>query len=253
MTMVKFAAGPDVRLARADFRGAHNGLDIAVSDLTYYAVRVADKPADEEHHFGHAKIEAVVALFQTGFLFVLAAAVVYAALGGSAAKRSVDANAFAFAAILISIAVDIVRWRSSRASRAETGSDALAADALHYSSDLVASAAGAHRLAASRLGSARRRARGGRRGSVHSRRGLPARPPHVDALVDAAPRGSREDVRARSKHVPGVVGVDFLRLRRSGAESRRRPRPVRLAHAAARARRRHQGRPGAALRAMAAT
>ena len=52
-----------------------NALDIGASGLTYFAVREADKPADEEHPFGHAKIEAVAALAQTGFLAVLSVAI----------------------------------------------------------------------------------------------------------------------------------------------------------------------------------
>src|SRR5437660_10586883 len=51
--------------------GAHNVLDTGSSALTFFAVREADKPADEEHPFGHAKIEAVAALAETGFLAAL--------------------------------------------------------------------------------------------------------------------------------------------------------------------------------------
>ena len=64
-------------------------LDVGSSVLTFFAVREADKPPDEEHPFGHAKIEAVAALAQTGFLAVLAAAVAIEAvqrLGGEGAQ-----------------------------------------------------------------------------------------------------------------------------------------------------------------------
>ena len=153
MTLVKFAAGMTAGSLALLSEAAHNGLDVAASGLTYYAVREADKPADEDHHFGHAKIEAVVALFQTGFLFVLAAAVAFAALrriGGEA--ETVDANVFAFGAIAISIVIDIVRWRGLTIVAARTGSDALAAAALHFSSDLIASILVLVGLAATRAG-----------------------------------------------------------------------------------------------------
>src|ERR1700722_19957417 len=118
--------------------GAHNTIDIGASALTFFAVREADKPADEEHPFGHAKIEAVAALAQTGFLAVLSVAVAVEAIrriGGDAPK--VDANALALGVVLVSVAVDFIRWRALAKVARETKSDALAADALHYSSDLV--------------------------------------------------------------------------------------------------------------------
>ena len=93
--------------------GAHNLLDTGSSALTFVAVREADKPADEEHPFGHAKIEAVAALAQTGFLAVLSVAVAIGAvqrLGGEAPK--VDANALALGVVIVSLAVDLVRWRT---------------------------------------------------------------------------------------------------------------------------------------------
>jgi len=56
--------------------GAHNAVDIAASGLTYLAVREADRPPDDEHPFGHAKLEAVAALIETGALIALALGVV---------------------------------------------------------------------------------------------------------------------------------------------------------------------------------
>ena len=72
-------------------------------------MRVSDKPADEEHPFGHAKIEAVAALAQTGMLMVLAVAVAVEAVRRIVEASVVDANIFAFAAILLSIGVDLAR------------------------------------------------------------------------------------------------------------------------------------------------
>ena len=220
MTLVKFAAGAMSGSLALLSEAAHNGLDVAASGLTYYAVREADRPADDDHHFGHAKIEAVVALFQTGFLFVLAAAVAFAALrriGGEA--ETVDANAFAFAAIVISIVIDIVRWRTLTIVAARTGSDALAADALHFSSDLVASVLVLAGLAATRAGLPHADALAaagvalfiGVAGFRLGRR-------TVDALLDAAPKGMAQSLRRAVEQVPGVAGTDFVRLRRSGAK-----------------------------------
>src|SRR5471030_1911936 len=138
LSLAKLAAGMLSGSLALVSEGAHNVLDAGSSALTYFAVREADKPADEDHPFGHAKIEAVAALAQTGFLAAIAAGVAFAAIRRLGEPGSVvDANALAFAAIGLSLVVDLVRWRALRRIAAETGSDALAADALHFSSDLV--------------------------------------------------------------------------------------------------------------------
>src|SRR3954467_13535467 len=59
---------------------AHSALDFAATVMTWYAVRVSGKPADEEHHYGHGKVESVTALVATGLLFVLSAAVIWEAV-----------------------------------------------------------------------------------------------------------------------------------------------------------------------------
>src|ERR1044072_9091507 len=56
---------------------AHSALDFAATIMTWYAVRVSGKPADEEHHYGHGKVESVIALIATGLLFVLSAVVIW--------------------------------------------------------------------------------------------------------------------------------------------------------------------------------
>src|SRR3954465_4181302 len=67
---------------------AHSALDFAATVMTWYAVRVSGKPADEEHHYGHGKVESVTALIETGLLFVLSAFVIF-----EAGKRLIGADA----------------------------------------------------------------------------------------------------------------------------------------------------------------
>jgi cation diffusion facilitator family transporter len=187
--------------------------------MTWFAVREADKPADKEHPFGHAKIEAVAALAETGLLAALAIAVAVEAIQRLGGAPVVDANPMAFAVILASIAVDFLRWRGlSRVAR-QTRSGALAADALHYSSDLLSSLFVLAGLAATRLGFAHADAtaaigvaafilvagfRLGRR--------------TVDALVDTAPAGLADRLARFIERAPGVAGIDSIRLRPSGAQ-----------------------------------
>ena len=90
LTALKLAAGLVSGSLALLSEGAHNALDMLVSGLTYAAVRAADKPADEDHPFGHAKIEAVAALVQTAFLIALALGVAALAIGrlGGARQHS---------------------------------------------------------------------------------------------------------------------------------------------------------------------
>src|SRR4051794_18481160 len=59
---------------------AHSALDFLATIMTWYAVRVSGKPADDEHHYGHGKVESVTALIATGLLFVLSAVVIWEAV-----------------------------------------------------------------------------------------------------------------------------------------------------------------------------
>ncbi len=218
LTLAKLGAGALSGSLALLSEGAHNLLDIAASASTYLAIRAADKPADEDHPFGHAKIEAVAALAQTGFLAALAVGVAFQAIQRLGEPGElVDANALAFAAIGLSLAVDLVRWRALRRIAAETGSDALAADALHYSSDLVSSALVLIGLAATRAGFARADALAAIGVAAFiAVAGFRLGGRTVDALVDAAPKGLAAQVRYAIEAIPGVAGAEFLRLRRNG-------------------------------------
>src|SRR5215470_11113640 len=133
---------------------AHSLIDFAATLMTYFAVRIADKPADAEHHYGHGKVENIAALAETVLLFVLSGVVAWEAVqrlfGGHG--HAVEASLAAFAIIAISIAIDFLRARALSRVAAQTSSQALEADALHFSSDMWSSAAVLVGLAGVRLG-----------------------------------------------------------------------------------------------------
>src|SRR3954464_1873947 len=58
---------------------AHSLIDLAATVMTYFAVRISGKPADEEHHYGHGKVESITALAETALLFVLSGVVIWEA------------------------------------------------------------------------------------------------------------------------------------------------------------------------------
>jgi cation diffusion facilitator family transporter len=202
--------------------GGHSALDTGATILTFFAVREGDKPADEEHPYGHAKFEAVAALAETGLLAVLAFFVAFAAarrLGGEA-PAMVDASPLAFAVIVIAIGVDALRWRGLARIARETGSDALAADALHFSSDLVSSLLVLIGLAATRAGLPNADALAAVGVALFiAVAGFRLGRRTIDTLVDTAPRGLAKRLGALIETVPGVAAIDYVRLRRSGAQT----------------------------------
>ncbi len=121
----------------------HSLIDLGATVMTYAAVRVSGKPADEEHHYGHEKFEAVSALAETALLFLLSGIVIWEAItrlvehGG----HEVEATVWAFAVVLGSIVVDAARSRVLTRVAKATKSEALEADALHFTSDIASSAA----------------------------------------------------------------------------------------------------------------
>src|SRR6266404_6973876 len=90
---------------------AHSALDFAATVMTWYAVRISGKPADEEHHYGHGKVESVSALAETALLFVLSGVVIWEATKRLLGEQGhiVEASLAAFAVIAVSIVVDFFR------------------------------------------------------------------------------------------------------------------------------------------------
>jgi cation diffusion facilitator family transporter len=187
--------------------------------MTYFAVRVGDKPADAEHHYGHGKIESLSALAETALLFVLSGVVIWEACKRliAADGHPVEATVAAFAVMVASIGVDFLRSRALYRAADAYKSEALEADALHFGSDMWSSGAVLLGLAGLKLGypwadSAAALAvalfvclagwRLGRR--------------TIDTLTDTAPAGVAERITTLVRRVRGVVDVRRVRARQVG-------------------------------------
>jgi cation diffusion facilitator family transporter len=197
----------------------HSLIDLGATVMTYVAVRISGKPADEEHHYGHGKIESISALAETALLFLLSGVVIWEAVKRLTEheEHAVIANAWAFGVIAVSVAVDFFRSRALSRTAKQTQSQALEADALHFSSDLWASLAVLIGLGGVRFGlwwadSTAALAvailicvagwRLGRR--------------TIDTLTDTAPVGAAAQITALAAKVPGVVRVEQVRARAVG-------------------------------------
>jgi cation diffusion facilitator family transporter len=221
LTLAKALAGVMAGSLALLSEAAHGVLDTGATIMTYFAVRAADKPADANHPYGHGKFEALAALSQTFLLLVLATGVLVEALRRLAtAALDVEPTRLTFAVLALSMAVDFIRWRKLSEIAQETRSDALAADALHFSSDLVSSCLVMLGLIAAHFGFPQGDALAavgvalfiGIAGYRLGRR-------TVDTLVDAAPLDLTGRIRDLVEGVPGVVNIDALRLRPAGAQT----------------------------------
>jgi divalent metal cation (Fe/Co/Zn/Cd) transporter len=115
--------------------------------------------------------------------------------------------------------VDLIRWRTLKRIATRTKSDALAADALHFSSDIVSSALALGGITAAHFGHPQGDALAALGLMVFiAAAGFQIGHRTVNTLLDAAPRGLGSLIKSVARSVPGVVGVETLRLRRAGAE-----------------------------------
>ncbi len=207
---------------------AHSGIDLLAALMTFWAVRASAKPPDSDHLYGHGKIENFSALFETGLLLATCVWIAY-----EAGKRlvfggvHVEATVWSFVIMGVSIVVDVSRSRALAATAKKHRSQALEADALHFSTDVWSSAvvlvglAGvwfsdrpglewlARADAFAALGVAAIAA------LVSVRLGRKS----VDDLLDAAPSGLLERIARAASSVDAVEGVSQVRVRRSGPKT----------------------------------
>jgi cation diffusion facilitator family transporter len=120
---------------------AHSGLDLVAALMTFFAVRIADRPADETHHYGHGKVENLSAFLEAGLLLLTALWIIYEALRRIIFPEEghVDVSIWAFLVMFIAIAVDYTRSRALQRVARKLGSQALEADALHFNTDIWSS------------------------------------------------------------------------------------------------------------------
>jgi cation diffusion facilitator family transporter len=220
LTVGKAAVGLSTGSLAILSEAAHSLIDLAATLMTWYAVRIADKPADANHQYGHGKVENLSALAETALLFVLSGIVAWEACQRLlwSDRHVVEATPAAFAVIAVSIAVDFWRARLLSRTAKETASQALEADALHFSSDMVSSAAVLAGLAGIRYGYAWADSAAALVVSLFvCLAGWRLGRRTIDSLTDAAPAGVAERIAAIARGVRNVVSVERVRAREVGA------------------------------------
>jgi cation diffusion facilitator family transporter len=207
---------------------AHSGLDLVAAGVTLFAVRISSRPADREHTYGHGKVENLSALFETLLLLVTCVWIINEAIQRLFFKSvEVEASLWAFAVMVVSIVIDTTRSRALARAAKKYHSQALEADALHFSTDIWSSSVVIGGLLLVRLagwwqiqwlaGADAAAAIGVAAIVVYVSLQLGGKT--VSDLLDAIPPGLRDAVASAVRQVPGVLGVEQVRVRRSGAEA----------------------------------
>jgi cation diffusion facilitator family transporter len=206
---------------------AHSGLDLVAAVVTLFAVRVSGRPADREHTYGHGKIENLSALFETALLLATCMWIIVEAVQRLFIKTvHVEATAWAFAIMAVSIVIDFSRSRALFRVAKKYNSQALEADALHFSTDIWSSGVVILGLVGVRL-SSRPGLEWLLKADAVAALGVAAivvwityrmGRKTIGALLDEVPPGLRDDL-AQALRIPGVNKVGRVRVRRSGPEA----------------------------------
>ena len=220
LTVMKLVVGIMTGSIGIISEAAHSALDFGAAALTLFAVRMSDKPADTKHHYGHAKVESVSALIETGLLVVTSIWIIYAAAERlMAGTTEIEVTWYAVAVMAVSIVVDFSRSRALKKVAKETNSQALEADALHFSSDILSSAVVLIGLVFVSMGIAWADAVAGI--AVALLVGWAAfnlGKKTIDVLIDAAPEGIGERIEEITMTIGGVIAIDKIRVKPTGPQ-----------------------------------
>ncbi len=195
----------------------HSSIDLIAAFVTLAAVRMAERPADADHNYGHEKVESLSSLFETALLFVTCGWIVYEAVRRLISPVDVDVTYLAIGVMLFSIVVDFTRSRALHKMAKLYKSQALEADAIHFSTDLLSSVVVIIGIVFTMMGY--------RTFDVIAALGVAAITAvigyrlwkrSIHTLMDGAPEGISELVANEAMGIKGIRGVNQVRVRETG-------------------------------------
>jgi cation diffusion facilitator family transporter len=226
MTLLKLAAGLLSGSLGVLSDAAHSALDLVGVTLTFFSVQVSDKPADEDHTYGHGKIENLSAFGEAGLMAVSCAWIIWEAMQ-RIVRQKVELHHSLWPVLVLVTSIGVDWWRSQRLGvvARRTGSPALATDAFHFASDIWSTVAVLAGLGATwagmRLGIGWLRYADPCAAVVVSlmilRMTLYLGRETVAVLMDEVPVETRHRLVAEVERVAGVLEVEQARVRRAGS------------------------------------
>ncbi|MGE5498415.1 MAG: cation diffusion facilitator family transporter [Syntrophothermus sp.] len=220
LTLFKLIVGFSTNSLGILSEAAHSGLDLIAALVTLFAVKMAAKPADEDHHFGHGKTENLSALFETVLLLITCGWIILEVYERLTTKRvHVEVTAWSYIVVVVSIIIDISRSRALSKTAKKYNSQALEADALHFSSDIYSSLVVLIGLISYSYGFVYADSIAALIVAVivimiSIRLGKRT----IDVLMDKAPGGLKEKIETIARSIPEVLEVHDIKIRNSGAD-----------------------------------
>ena len=140
LTVTKLTVGALTNSLGVISEALHSSIDLIAAVMTLYAVKAAAQPPDAEHMYGHEKVESLSSLGETALLFITCAWIVYEAISRLLYGAEVDLGIEAVLVMVLSMVIDYTRSRALMRTAKKYKSQALEADAIHFSTDLISSA-----------------------------------------------------------------------------------------------------------------
>jgi len=220
LTAIKFVVGISTNSLGILSEALHSGLDLVAALITFFAVRIADKPADKQHNFGHGKVENFSALIEAILLLATCGWIIHEAyqrLSGHGEEVSV--TVWSYIVVILAIVVDL--WRAGALKRVakKYNNQAIEADALHFSTDILSSLVVLIGLIFAQIG--------GKFMIADSIAGLivavivivvsiQLAKRAIDSLLDAAPPAITKTAREILNYSSEILGYHDLKVRSSG-------------------------------------
>jgi len=197
----------------------HSTLDFGAALLTYFAVRVSDRPADTTYNYGYGKYESLSAFIETALLVTTSVWIIYKATVRLFVPREIEVTMLSFGVMILAIIIDTSRaWMLSKTAK-KYDSQALEADALHFSSDILGSSVVII-------------------GLIGAKYGIQEADPiaalvvgllvlfasyrlgkkTISILLDKAPAGLAGQIGAEAAKIKGVVNVHSIRIRHASGK-----------------------------------
>ncbi|MGE5679699.1 MAG: cation diffusion facilitator family transporter [Bacillota bacterium] len=221
LTLFKLIVGISTNSLGILSEAAHSGLDLVAAFVTFLAVKASGKPADEEHHFGHGKVESISALFETFLLLItciwIIKEVINRLLGGNI---EIEVTIWSFIVVITSIAIDISRTIALKKVAKKYNSQALEADAAHFSTDILSSFVVLIGLISYNYGFHYADSIAALIVSmiviyISFRLGRTS----INTLLDRAPEGMKDRISLIISQIPEVFKVHDIKVRNSGGET----------------------------------
>lgn len=197
----------------------HSGLDLIAALITYFSVRVSDKPADKDHHYGHGKIENLSAFLETILLLITCVWIIYEAVSRLISGNvHIEVTIWSYIVVISSIIIDFTRSRALSRVAKKYNSQALEADALHFSTDIWSSVVVLIGLIAANFGFYYADSIAALAVAiiviyVSYKLGKKA----IDVLLDKAPSSLYEKIETAMKQIKEIYQFHDIKIRTSGA------------------------------------